>query len=189
MALIRELESARLLLRQWRDDDLPAFADLCADPQVMRYFPSTLSRLESAGVIGQIRGHFAEYGYGLWALQRKDTEEFIGFTGLKHIDFEAPFAADVEIAWRLAKEHWGLGFASEAAWTCLRCAFGQLHLDEVVAFTAEQNQQSEKVMQAVGMQYDHKADFDHPKLPAGHPLSRHRLYRMTQQHWLTTLNG
>ena len=116
MEQIKELESARLHLRPWRDTDLPEFAAMCADPQVMRYFPAPLSRLESAALIGRVRGHFAEYGYGVWALERKDTGAFIGFTGLMNVSFEAPFTPAVEIAWRLAPEHWGLGYASEAAW-------------------------------------------------------------------------
>lgn len=186
---ILELESARLLLRQWHDDDLPEFAALCADPQVMRYFPAPLSRLETAALIGRIRGHFAEYGFGLWALERKDTGAFIGLTGLLHVDFDAPFTPAVEIGWRLARRHWGLGFASEAAWTCLRCAFGQLGLEEVVSFTSQSNLPSQKVMQAIGMQRDLGGNFDHPRLPADHPLKPHVLYRIDRAQWLETLHG
>lgn len=182
MKEILQLESARLILRQWRDSDLPAFADLCADPRVMRYFPETLGRLQSAEVIGRARGHFAELGYGLWALERKDSGQFIGFTGLGQVGFNAPFAPATEIGWRLAYEHWGLGFASEAAWTCLACAFDRLGLEEVVAFTAVANASSEKVMQSIGMQRDVEGDFDHPNLP-GHELQRHMLYRITQAQW------
>jgi RimJ/RimL family protein N-acetyltransferase len=182
MKEILQLESARLILRQWRDSDLPAFADLCADPRVMRYFPETLGRLQSAEVIGRARGHFAELGYGLWALERKDSGQFIGFTGLGQVGFNVPFAPATEIGWRLAYEHWGLGFASEAAWTCLACAFDRLGLEEVVAFTAVANASSEKVMQSIGMQRDVEGDFDHPNLP-GHELQRHMLYRITQAQW------
>ena len=189
MTPILQLESARLLLRQWRDEDLPAFAAMCADEQVMRYFPETLGRLQSAAVIGRIRGHFAEHGFGLWALERKDSGEFIGFTGLAEVGFEAAFAPAVEIGWRLAREHWGLGFASEAAWTCLRCGFGQLGLDEVVAFTAQPNLPSEKVMQAIGMRRDPAGDFEHPALEPGHPLRSHLLYRINREQWLETLHG
>lgn len=188
MTPILQLESARLLLRQWRDDDLPPFAEMCADPQVMRYFPETLSRLQSAAVIGRIRGHFVENGFGLWALQRKDSGEFIGFTGLSRVGFEAPFTPAVEIGWRLGRQHWGLGFASEAAWTALRCGFGQLDLDQLVAFTATRNLPSEKVMQAIGMQRDPEL-FEHPGLAPGHPLRSHVLYRMSRVQWLETLRG
>lgn len=85
MTPILELESARLVLRQWHDDDLREFAALCADPQVMRYFPAPLTRLEAAALIGRVRGHFNEYGFGLWALERKDSGAFIGMTGLLHV--------------------------------------------------------------------------------------------------------
>ncbi|QKZ06890.1 GNAT family N-acetyltransferase [Pseudomonas eucalypticola] len=189
MKPILELESARLILRQWRDDDLAAFAALCADPQVMRYFPALLSRLESAALIGRIRGHFNEYGFGLWALERKDTGDFIGFTGLLNVDFDAPFTPAVEIGWRLARDHWGLGFASEAAWTSLGAAFERLGLDEVVSFTAQVNLPSQKMMQAIGMQRDPFGDFDHPGLPAGHELERHVLYRIDRDQWRQTLRG
>ena len=189
MEPILELESARLLLRQWRDEDLPEFAAMCADPQVMRYFPAPLSRLESASLIGRIRGHFAEHGFGLWALQRKDTGAFIGFTGLGVVGFDAPFTPAIEIGWRLAREHWGLGYASEAAWTALRCGFDRLALKEVVAFTAQSNLPSEKVMQAIGMHHDSADDFEHPKLAVGHPLRHHMLYRIPREQWLQTLHG
>lgn len=184
---ITELESARLLMRQWRDADLDVFAGMCTDERVMKYFPGMLSRLESAGVIGRIRGHFAEFGFGLWALERKDTGDFIGFTGLSTVSFDAHFTPAVEIGWRLAHDHWGLGFASEAAWTALRCGFGKLELEEVVAFTAELNVPSEKVMQAIGMRRDASGDFDHPALAEGHPLRRQRLYRITREQWQATL--
>jgi len=189
MEPILQLESARLLLRQWCDEDLPEFAAMCADPQVMRYFPAPLSRLECASLIGRIRGHFAEHGFGLWALQRKDTGQFIGFTGLGVVGFDAPFTPATEIGWRLAREHWGLGYASEAAWTALRCGFDRLGLTEVVSFTTQTNTPSEKVMQAIGMHHDSADDFEHPKLAAGHPLRHHVLYRITREQWLQTLHG
>ena len=122
MTPILELESARLVLRQWHDDDLREFAALCADPQVMRYFPAPLTRLEAAALIGRVRGHFNEYGFGLWALERKDSGAFIGMTGLLHVGFDADFAPAVEIGWRLARRHWGLGFASYAAFSNVTCA-------------------------------------------------------------------
>lgn len=189
MEPILELESARLLLRQWRDEDLPEFAAMCADPQVMRYFPAPLSRLESASLIGRVRGHFAEHGFGLWALERKDTGAFIGFTGLGVVGFDAPFTPATEIGWRLAREHWGLGYASEAAWTALRCGFDRLPLKEVVSFTSETNLPSQKVMQAIGMHHDSADDFEHPTLAVDHPLRHHVLYRITREQWLQTLHG
>ncbi|UFH49815.1 GNAT family N-acetyltransferase [Pseudomonas sp. KNUC1026] len=187
MTPILELRSPRLRLRQWRDADLDAFSAMCADEQVMRHLPALLSRLESAALIGRIRGHFNEYGYGLWALEHHDSGAFIGLTGLLQVSFDAPFAPAVEIGWRLAREHWGLGYASEAAVACLSAAFGKLELDEVVSFTAHSNLPSEKVMQALGMVHDPEGDFDHPGLPEGHPLRRHLLYRISRGQWGETM--
>ncbi|WP_459732211.1 GNAT family N-acetyltransferase [Pseudomonas sp. MHK4] len=189
MEPILELASARLLLRQWHDGDLVEFAAMCADPLVMRYFPAPLSRSESASLIDRVREHFAKHGFGLWALERKDTGQFIGFTGLGVVGFDAPFTPAVEIGWRLAREHWGLGYASEAAWTALRCGFDRLALNEVVSFTAISNLPSQKVMQAIGMHHDPADDFDHPRLALDHPLRRHVLYRISREQWLQTLHG
>jgi len=177
------LETPRLLLRPWRDTDLEPFAALCADPQVMEYFPACLNREESAALIERCRAHFAAHGFGPWALERKDCGAFIGFTGLGHIDFEVPFSPTIEIGWRLAREHWGQGFASEAARAALRCGFERLGLEEVVSFTTLNNQRSQAVMQAIGMHHDPTDDFEHPKLPAGHPLRPHVLYRLSHQRW------
>ena len=183
------LESPRLRLRLWKDEDLAPFSALSADPAVMRYFPKPLSRLESAAFIGRVRGHFAEYGYGLWALERKDDDAFIGFTGLWNVRFKAPFTPAVEIDWRLARDYWGLGYASEAAFTSLGCAFEQLGLKEVVAFTSEVNLPSQKVMQAIGMQRHDAEDFEHPALDEASPLRRHYLYRIDRAGWLKAMHG
>src|SRR5690606_3606578 len=104
-----ELYTPRLLLRQWRDDDLESLARMSADPEVMRYFPACLDRDESAALIERCGEHFARHGFGLWALERRDNGEFIGFTGLGHMGFEAHFTPAIEIGWRLARAHWGQG--------------------------------------------------------------------------------
>ena len=95
----------------------------------------------------------------------------------------------VEIGWRLAREHWGLGYASEAAWTALRCGFDRLALNEIVSFTADSNLPSQKVMQAIGMHHDCADDFEHPNLAVDHPLRHHVLYRISREQWLQTLHG
>ncbi|AYC31512.1 N-acetyltransferase [Pseudomonas cavernae] len=178
-----ELHSPRLRLRAWRDADLPAFAALNADPAVMRHFPACLSRDESDALAARIRAHFAAHGFGAWALERRDSGAFIGFTGLAQVGFAAPFSPAVEIGWRLARAHWGQGFAREAARAALACAFERLGLDEVVAFTTPSNLPSQRVMQAIGMRHDPADDFEHPQLPPGHPLRRHVLYRLSREQW------
>lgn len=183
-----ELQTERLLLRAWRSEDLQPFAAMVADPQVMRFFPATQSTAEAAALMDRVHAHIAEHGFGLWALERKDTGAFIGFTGLGLVGFEAPFCNStgptIEIGWRLARPAWGQGFASEAARASLACAFEELHLHEVVAFTVPANLPSRAVMERIGMQRDPADDFQHPNLPADHPLRDHVLYRIQRAHWL-----
>lgn len=136
-------------------------------------------------MIERIHAHFAEHGFGLWALERKDNGTFIGLTGLGWVGFAAPFSPAVEIGWRLAREHWGQGFASEAARVALACGFQRLGLEQIVAFTAVDNQPSQRVMQAIGMRRDPAEDFDHPRLAPGHALRRHVLYRLRHSEWRT----
>jgi len=179
-----ELYTPRLLLRQWRDEDLEPLARMSADPEVMRYFPACLDRAECAALIERCREHFARHGFGLWALQRRDSGEFIGFTGLGHMGFEAHFTPAIEIGWRLARAHWGQGLASEAARAALAHGFTELGMARIIAFTAVSNLPSQSLMQALGMQRDPADDFDHPNLPADHPLRRHVLYTLDRECWL-----
>ncbi|TWC27005.1 RimJ/RimL family protein N-acetyltransferase [Pseudomonas sp. SJZ079] len=178
-----ELDSPRLLLRRWRGEDHAAFAELNGDPEVMRHFPACLSRAESEQQIARIEAEFARHGFGFWALERKDSGAFIGFTGLRSVAFDAGFCPAVEIAWRLARGHWRQGFASEAARAALACGFTRLDLELIVSFTAVDNLASQQVMQAIGMQRDPAEDFDHPALPAGHRLRPHVLYRLRRSDW------
>jgi ribosomal-protein-alanine N-acetyltransferase len=172
------LRTPRLLLRPWRPEDLPAFADLNADPEVMRFFPALRSRAESDALAMSAMAAMEARGWGSWAVERPGLAPFIGFIGLSEPDFPAPFAPCVEIGWRLAKAHWGLGLAPEGARAVLEHAFGALGLAEVVSFTSTLNAPSMRVMEKVGMTRDPDGDFDHPKIPEGHPLRRHVLYRI-----------
>ena len=172
------LRTGRLILRPWRDEDLAPFAALNADPAVMEYFPATLSRAESDAFAARVRSEMAEHGFGLWAVEAPGVAPFVGFTGLAVPRFDAHFTPCVEIGWRLAREHWGRGYAPEAARAALAHGFGALGLDEVVSFTAAGNLRSRRVMEKLGMRHDPAEDFEHPNLAAGHPLRRHVLYRI-----------
>ena len=174
------LETPRLRLRAWHDADLDPLAQMCADPRVMRYLPGLLSRDECAALIARFRLHFAHHGFGIWALERKDDGCFIGMLGLSWCKLPLPFCPAVEVAWRLAHDHWGKGLAQEAAEVALECAFERLKLPEVVAFTSELNEASQRLAERLGMQHDPGEDFDHPDLPLGHPLRPHRFYRLTR---------
>jgi ribosomal-protein-alanine N-acetyltransferase len=144
----------------------------------MEHFPVKLSRGESDGLVERIEAGFEANGFGLWALEVRDTGEFIGFTGLAVPEFEADFTPAVEIGWRLARSAWGRGYATEAARAVLRFGFEEAELTEVVSFTAPANHRSRAVMERIGMSHDPRGDFDHPGLPAGHPLRPHVLYRI-----------
>ena len=183
MAETIELHSRRLLLRRWRSEDRAPFAALNGDPEVMRYFPACLSRVESDRLLERIEADFDRQGFGFWALQRKDSGAFIGLCGLRPVGFAAPFCPALEIAWRLDRRHWRQGLASEAARAVLDCAFTRLGLDQVVAFTAAGNLASQALMRAIGLRADPAGDFDHLLLPAGHCLSRHVLYRLQRAEW------
>ncbi|HRX86853.1 MAG TPA: GNAT family N-acetyltransferase [Phycisphaerae bacterium] len=174
------LQTSRLLLRPWRDADLPDFAALNADPRVMEFMPAMLTRAESDSAAAALRDHFARHGFGRWAVEIPGISDFIGFVGLHHVAFTAPFTPCVEIAWRLAAPHWGQGYATEAAQAALAFAFETLQLDEVVAFTVPTNTRSRRVMERLGMTRNPGEDFEHPKLPPGHPLRHHVLYRCTR---------
>lgn len=169
----------RLILRRWRDSDRDAFARLNADPEVMAHFPDLLDRPASDALADRIEAHFAEHGFGPWAVEVQDGEPFIGFVGLARVGFDGHFTPAVEILWRLARSSWGHGYATEAAREACRIAFDDLGLPELVSFTVPVNQRSRAVMEHISMTHDERDDFDHPKLPEGHPLRRHVLYRLS----------
>jgi RimJ/RimL family protein N-acetyltransferase len=177
-----ELTTLRLQLRQWRDDDLAPFAALNADPEVMRYFPSVLTRAESDEFAQYIQAMMAEQGWGLWAVEVFGVASFIGFVGLNRPRFEAHFMPTIEVGWRLARGHWGHGYATEAAEAALTFAFDQLHCPEVVSFTAAVNERSIQVMRRLGMTNDPGDDFDHPAVAEG-TLRRHVLFRIRREQW------
>ncbi len=176
------LKTERLVLRPWKKSDLEPFAKLNADPRVMECFPSLLTRQESDALVQRIGKQFKEQGWGLWAVSAPNAD-FIGFIGLAQVNFSAHFTPAVEIGWRLAYEFWGKGYATEGAKAALRFAFETLHLNEVVSFTTVQNMRSRKVMERLGMHHNPADDFDHPKLPEGHKLRRHVLYRLSKSEW------
>jgi RimJ/RimL family protein N-acetyltransferase len=181
--LPQSLQTERLLLRHWRDEDVDSFATLNADAQVMEHFPSLLSREQTDTVTSRIRAHFTERGFGLWAVELKETGEFIGFVGLQVPTFDAHFMPCVEVGWRLDKRFWGKGYAPEAAVASLRDGYERLGLEEIVSMTTTTNKKSMRVMEKLGMSRDPADDFDHPRIPEGHRLRRHVLYRLSKKRW------
>lgn len=171
------LHGERVLLRPWREDDLEPFARLNADPAVMEHFPAPLTRGESdAFVRERIVRQFERLGYGPWALEVTGVTPFAGFVGLLAHDFEAHFTPCIEVGWRLAREHWGHGYATEAARLALDHGFEQAGLGEIVSFAVPANRRSLAVMERLGLEY--AGAFEHPRFPPGHPLRCHHLCRL-----------
>lgn len=185
----RQWRTPRLVLRAWRAGDLAPFAALNADAAVMAHFPATLSAAESDAMARVCQQRLAAQGWGFWAVQRRDTREFIGFVGLNRPQAALPFSPCVEIGWRLARAHWHQSFATEAAHEALRVGFEALDLPEIVAFTALANRPSQAVMHRLGMARDARGDFDHPAVPVGHVLRRHGLWRLPRAEWLARQAG
>jgi RimJ/RimL family protein N-acetyltransferase len=154
--------SSRLGFRNWEASDVHAFARLNADPEVMRYFPATLTREASKTFMKRLQGHFRETGYTYYATELLDSRELIGFIGLLQQDYVAPFTPATDIGWRLLREHWGQGYAAEGAKRCLHHAFDALGLNRVVSVCPKVNSPSELVMRKVGMQ--RQGEFEHPGL-------------------------
>jgi RimJ/RimL family protein N-acetyltransferase len=172
------LTTARLILRSWREADLAPFAAMNADPRVMEFMGGRLDRAASDALVARALAHFDTQGFGLWAVEVAGGAPFIGFVGLMRPGFEAPFTPCVEVGWRLAADHWGKGYATEGARAALAYGFDKAGLAEIVSFTSVVNTRSRAVMERLGMSRNPADDFEHPNLPAGHPLRPHVLYRL-----------
>lgn len=173
------LTTPRLGLRNWLPSDLGPFAQLNADPQAMRFFPKTLTRQETADYIERLMAHYEKHGHTYFATDRLDTGKFIGFIGLAHQDFEAPFCPCTDIGWRLLPAAWGQGFATEGAKACLDFAFGKLGKTEIYATATAINRPSIRVMEKIGMQP--MGIFDHPKLLDDERLRKCVVYKISPQ--------
>jgi RimJ/RimL family protein N-acetyltransferase len=184
---VSELDTERLRLRRWRESDREPFAALNADPVVMEHFPALSSRAESDAMVDRIEAHFDRRGFGLWAVEVRGGAPFVGFVGLSTPMFDAHFTPAVEVGWRLARAHWGPGYATEAARAAVDDGFVEHELDEIVAFTVPANFRSRRVMERLGMTHDPADDFEHPLIAVGSPLRSHVLYRLSRADWLAQL--
>ncbi len=177
------LETPRLLLRNWHDADLDAWAELNADPRVMEFFPTRYDRERSDATAARMRADLAADGYGWWAVEVKNGLPFAGIVALQEVPFEATFTPALEIGWRFRSDAWGHGYATEGARAALAFAFERLERTEVVAITALLNLRSQRVMERLGMTRDAGDDFEHPWIEAGHRLRQHVLYRITRERY------
>lgn len=171
------IETERLILRAYREEDREPFAALNGDPRVGQWLGGTSDRAASDATMDRINLHIAEHGWGLWALERKADSRLIGFAGLATVKAGAlPVGPAVEMGWRLIPEAWGEGFATEGALAALAWGRRNIDAEEIIAFTAQINAKSQAVMTRIGMVADPARDFDHPKLAEDHPLRRHVVY-------------
>jgi len=162
-----ELVTSRLRLRQWRDDDIDAFAAMSVDREVMRFFPSLMSRDQVETSVVRQQTFIADKGYGFWAVEEIGGAPFIGFCGIKDVLFDVPWLRAVEVGWRLARAYWGKGYATEAARGSVAHGFGPLGLAEIIAFVVPDNRRSIAVCERLGMVRDPSRDFEHPWVPQG----------------------
>lgn len=174
----------RLLLRRWKPDDREPFAALNADPEVTEFLQGTKPRDVSDAFVDRIEAHWDEHGWGLWAIEVPGVAPFVGYVGLWPAEFVA--AGMVEVGWRLARAHWGFGYATEGARAALAFGFDEVGLAEIVSFTVPQNVRSRAVMERIGLVRDPSHDFDHPRVdPVAYPhLVQHVFYRLDRAGWV-----
>ncbi|WP_421851512.1 GNAT family N-acetyltransferase [Novosphingobium sp.] len=168
------IETDRLILRPWRDDDREPFWAMACDPRVMEYLPP-LTRAESDAAVDRMIATEREQGHAFWALERRTRGDFIGFCGILP---PRPPIFQYEIGWRLAYHAWGQGFAREAAGASLEWAWKHLPVPAIMAITNLGNTRSRGLMERLGMIRYPAEDFNHPELAEGDPLRPHILYRI-----------
>jgi ribosomal-protein-alanine N-acetyltransferase len=177
------LETERLILRPWKEQDREAFAAMNADPVVMAHFPKALDRAESDALLARLMDRWRGEGIAFGAAERRSDGALVGMVGLARVLFPGPVEGAVEIGWRLARAHWGRGYATEAAQAWLAHGFAAMRLREVVSFTVPENRASRAVMERLGMTRDPLRDFLHPNLPEDHPLRAHMVWSIGQETW------
>lgn len=173
------ITTERLILRPWREEDRESYAAMMADPEVAYWMGGLQSRETNLAAINRFEAHYRDHGFGWFAIERRGDGAFVGAAGLFVLLTDDPLAPGVEAGWRLARDAWGSGYASEAARAVLADGFERLRLPEIIAFTAEPNVRSQAVMKRIGMVRDPSRDFDHPALAQDHPLRRHVVYVAT----------
>lgn len=148
-----EVETERLLLRRWKEDDLDAYARMCADPEVMRYLSGTMTHEQCQAQIARFERGWKERGFGLWAAEDKATGTFIGFVGLLYSDDWPEGDYKTEVSWRLDRSFWGRGLATEGALASICYGFEELGLERIISITVPENVASRRDLEKAGLTY------------------------------------
>lgn len=180
-----EIETDRLILRQWTKDDLTPFILMNQNPEVMKYFPKISTPEETENLYNIIIQEFSQSGYGLYATEEKQSGSFIGFIGFHFTKLDLDFCPSIEIGWRLNNLYWNKGYATEGAKACLEHGFKFLNFDEIYSFTSIENKQSQRVMQKIGLKFNQY--FNHPAVTENHPLEKHICYYIHRNSYLLKL--
>lgn len=178
-----QLETSRLILRQWREEDIDPFHAICSDPVVMETLGPLMRRDEVAALVARMYRMQEEEGYCFWAMERKEDGQLIGWCGIIRGRPGTSIEDKPEAGWRMTPSAWGKGYVTEAAMASVQWAFDNLPDDAVWAITNTDNHRSRAVMERIGMVYDPTLDFDHPQEPADSPLLRHVTYRIGRKEW------
>jgi RimJ/RimL family protein N-acetyltransferase len=187
---MNQIETERLILRNWQDRDRDLFYEINSDDKVMAYFSFRRSRQQSDELMDRLRASIGDIGFGLCAVELKETGETLGMCGIAQLEMEPQFPQGTfETGWRFAERFWGKGYATESARAAIADGFHDHGLSEFVAFAVISNHRSTAVMQRIGMVRDVDGDFDHPGVPDDQPaLIRHALYRLSRNQWARTLS-
>jgi RimJ/RimL family protein N-acetyltransferase len=177
------IETERLILRDWRHEDVDAFHAICSDPVVMETLGPLMSRDEVAATIVRMQKLQNELGHCFWAMERREDNALIGWCGIIRGSEGTPIHGKLEAGWRMTPSAWGQGFVTEAAIASVDWAFAHRPDDAVWAITTVSNLRSRAVMERLGMAYDPALDFDHPQVAEDSPLLRHVTYRMDRANW------
>ncbi|ANY18987.1 Acetyltransferase (GNAT) family protein [Tsuneonella dongtanensis] len=171
------IETERLVLRDWRDEDVDDFLRVCSDPETMEFLGPVMDRGQTAALIEVLQERSRQTGHTFWAMERKEDARVIGFTGV--IRAHAPeIEGELEVGWRVARDCWRKGYAHEAAAATLEWIAANRPGERVVAITAVTNQRSRALMEKLGMTYQDGCDFDHYRVPVESPLRRHVIYAL-----------
>jgi RimJ/RimL family protein N-acetyltransferase len=179
-------KSERLGFRNWNKNDLTEFAKLNEDLEVMEHFPKPLTEKESAELIERFQKHFKKNGYTYFATETLENKELIGFVGLAFQEYITEFTPAIDIGWRLKKNAWGDGYATEGAKKCLEFAFNELNLESIIATCTEKNSKSENVMKKIGM--EKIGEFKHPKLKEYPEYEKNICYGINKNVWQQCVN-